>query len=76
MPRCVWQEVTAEKFEESPIIFGDYIKMGAGQADRLYEELTDMKKLHNVLSEVRLTLIALKLHSAIFFALDICYVVS
>ena len=44
--------MSAEKFEESPIIFGDYLKMGASQSDRIYEELVDMKKVANILSEV------------------------
>ena len=46
------QDISAEKFEESPIIFGDYMKMGASQADRIYEELVDMKKVANILTEV------------------------
>lgn len=46
------QDISAEKFEESPIIFGDYMKMGASQSDRIYEELVDMKKVANILSEV------------------------
>ena len=50
---CVVQEVSAEKFESSPIIFGDFIKVGADSSDRLYEELADMKKMKNVLDEVR-----------------------
>ena len=37
-----------------PIIFGDYIKMGAEKHDRLYEELNDLKKLKNVLQDVSL----------------------
>ena len=41
-----------EKFESSPIIFGDFIKVGADVSDRLYEELADMKKIRNVLNEV------------------------
>ena len=45
--------MSAEKFESDPIIFGDYIKMGADVSDRLYEELADMKKVGNVLNEVR-----------------------
>ena len=49
------QDVSAEKFEESPIIFGDYLKMGASQSDRIYEELVDMKKVASVLSEVGLS---------------------
>lgn len=28
------------------------MKMGAAKADRTYEDITDKKKLHNVLSEV------------------------
>ena len=46
------QEVPAEKFESDPIIFGDFMKVGAAKSDRIYEDITDMKKLHNVLSEV------------------------
>ena len=42
-----------ETFESSPIIFGDFIKMGADPSDRLYEELADMKKIRNVLNEVQ-----------------------
>ena len=45
--------IFAEKFESSPIIFGDFIKVGADSSDRLYEELADMKKMKNVLDEVR-----------------------
>ncbi len=44
--------MSAEKFEESPIIFGDFIKVGASQSDRIYEELVNMKKVPLVLSEV------------------------
>jgi len=40
--------MSAEKFQESPIIFGDFMKMGADQADRIYEALTDMKKVSNI----------------------------
>jgi dynein heavy chain len=46
------QEVQPETFETHPIIFGDFMKMGAPKQDRLYEELTDYKKLQNVLGEV------------------------
>ena len=41
-----------EKFEEAPIIFGDYMRVGASRSDRVYEELVDMKKVFNVLEEV------------------------
>lgn len=44
--------MSVEKFESSPIIFGDFIKVGADPSDRLYEELADMKKISNVLNEV------------------------
>ena len=41
-----------EKFESDPIIFGDFMKVGAAKADRIYEDITDRKKLHSVLTEV------------------------
>ncbi len=44
--------MSAEKFEESPIIFGDFMKVGASQSDRIYEELVNMKKVPMILSEV------------------------
>ena len=28
------------------------MKLGAAKADRIYEDITDMKKLHTILSEV------------------------
>ena len=48
----VTQEITPESFVTDPIIFGDYIKMGAEKHDRLYEELSDLKKLKSVLQDV------------------------
>ncbi|XP_019622649.1 PREDICTED: dynein heavy chain 6, axonemal-like [Branchiostoma belcheri] len=45
------QNVEPETFVNSPIIFGDFIKMGAPANDRTYEELSDMKKLKNVLGD-------------------------
>ena len=44
--------MSAEKFEEVPIIFGDFLKVGAAQSDRMYEELVNMKKVGAVLNEV------------------------
>ncbi|XP_041935143.1 dynein heavy chain 6, axonemal [Alosa sapidissima] len=38
-------------FVKKPIIFGDFIKVGAEKADRLYEDLTDMEKIRNVLQD-------------------------
>lgn len=46
-----------ESFTQNPIIFGDFIKIGAEKADRIYEELSDMKKLTNVLQDVSLFLL-------------------
>lgn len=42
----------AEKFETSPILFGDFMKMGADPADRIYEELVDISKVKNLLADV------------------------
>ncbi|KAM8878755.1 dynein axonemal heavy chain 6 isoform 3-T3 [Spinachia spinachia] len=38
-------------FATQTIIFGDFIKVGAENEDRLYEDLTDMKKIQDVLLE-------------------------
>ena len=48
-----FQDYGADKFENSPIIFGDFMKIGASDSDKLYEELVDMKKVKYILSEVR-----------------------
>ena len=37
----------------APILFGDFMRMGADKADRVYEELTNMDKLQTVLTDVR-----------------------
>lgn len=44
----------AEKFETSPILFGDFMKMGADPTDRIYEELVDISKVKNLLVDVSL----------------------
>ncbi|XP_023668206.2 dynein axonemal heavy chain 6 [Paramormyrops kingsleyae] len=36
---------------DKPIIFGDFIKVGADKADRLYEDLTDIEKIRSVLQD-------------------------
>ena len=41
-----------EALESQPIIFGDFMKMGADPVDRMYEDLTDLNKLKNVLNDV------------------------
>lgn len=38
--------------EESPIVFGDFLKVGAPKSDRVYEELSNIKKTVSVLTEV------------------------
>ncbi|KAI4873222.1 hypothetical protein NFI96_025127 [Prochilodus magdalenae] len=38
-------------FAKQPIIFGDFIKVGADKADRVYEDLMDMEKIRNVLQD-------------------------
>uniref|UniRef100_A0A8D0GTF0 Dynein axonemal heavy chain 6 n=1 Tax=Sphenodon punctatus TaxID=8508 RepID=A0A8D0GTF0_SPHPU len=40
-----------EYFTNKPIIFGDYLKVGAEKADRLYEDLTKMEKIITVLQD-------------------------
>ncbi|XP_030643583.1 dynein heavy chain 6, axonemal [Chanos chanos] len=38
-------------FVKQPIIFGDFIKVGAEKADRIYEDLTDIEKIRSVLQD-------------------------
>ncbi|CAB4037622.1 dynein heavy chain 6, axonemal-like [Paramuricea clavata] len=45
------QTVDPELFESKPILYGDFMKMGADPADRMYEELTDMNKLQTILND-------------------------
>eukprot|EP00731_Ephydatia_muelleri_P001617 Em0001g1617a len=45
------KELTADKMEESPIVFGDFLKVGAPKSDRVYEELSNIKKTVSVLTE-------------------------
>ena len=46
------QTIEPTLFETSPIIFGDYIKVGAEPADRIYEDLSNIDKVKAVLGEV------------------------
>uniref|UniRef100_K7FYG4 Dynein axonemal heavy chain 6 n=1 Tax=Pelodiscus sinensis TaxID=13735 RepID=K7FYG4_PELSI len=43
--------VDPDYFVRKPIIFGDFIKVGADKADRIYEDLTDMDKIISVLQD-------------------------
>ena len=49
---AIVQNVDPEMFETKPILFGDFMKMGAEPSDRMYEELTDMTKLQIILNDV------------------------
>ncbi|XP_072261492.1 dynein axonemal heavy chain 6 [Pyxicephalus adspersus] len=44
-------QIEPEYFVTKPIIFGDFIKVGADKAERVYEDLTDMEKLQSVLQD-------------------------
>ncbi|XP_063073303.1 dynein axonemal heavy chain 6 [Engraulis encrasicolus] len=44
-------QLEPEYFITKPIIFGDFIKVGADKADRIYEDLTDMEKIRSVLQD-------------------------
>ena len=39
-------------FTSQPIIFGDYIKVGADKVDRMYEDLSTNAKVKQVLADV------------------------
>jgi dynein heavy chain len=52
MNLLLFQDIAPDSFVTSPILFGDFIKMGTERADRLYEEFADHKKLANVLQDV------------------------
>ena len=45
------KDISPEKLESDPIIFGDFMKMGAPAADRVYEDLVDIRKVRNVLGD-------------------------
>ena len=36
----------------NPIIFGDYMKVGANKEDRMYEELSNIDRVKQVLGDV------------------------
>ena len=48
----VFQNVTPESFSTHPIIFGDFIKVGADKVDRLYEEMPNLDKVKTILGDV------------------------
>ena len=66
------QDISADHFEEHPVVFGDYIKIGASDADKLYEEI-NMKKVMNVLSEVHVMTCTNTCISYTYFVLSIMH---
>ena len=44
-----------DSFVKQPIIFGDFMKMGAAPSDKMYEELTDLTKVQTVLQDVSIS---------------------
>ena len=46
------QNVQADSFLTNPIIFGDFMKVGADKSDRQYEELTNIEKVQQALGDV------------------------
>ena len=46
------ETIEAESFVTDPIIFGDFMKVGAERSERVYEDITNTKKLKTVLEEV------------------------
>jgi len=49
------QTLEAESLATNPIIFGDFIKVGAAREDRMYEELSNIDKVKTSLRDVSLT---------------------
>jgi len=47
------QSLEPESLLTNPIIFGDFIKVGAARDDRVYEELSNIDKVKNSLGDVR-----------------------
>ena len=45
------QDYAAETFEKKPIIFGDFMKVGADPKDRLYEDIKEMPRLQKILND-------------------------
>jgi dynein heavy chain len=46
------QQIEPKLFAEKPIIFGDFMKMGAEKNDRLYEEIADYEKMKSIFQDV------------------------
>jgi dynein heavy chain, axonemal len=46
------QQIEPKLFAEKPIIFGDFMKIGAEKSDRLYEEIADYEKMKSIFQDV------------------------
>ena len=46
------QQIDPNMFSKKPIIFGDFMKMGAEKSERLYEEISDYEKLKSIFEDV------------------------
>lgn len=46
------QTVEASSFVTNPIIFGDFIKVGAAREDRVYEDLSIIEKVKASMADV------------------------
>ncbi|CAF0752073.1 unnamed protein product [Brachionus calyciflorus] len=45
------QQIEPKTFVEKPIIFGDFMKMGAEKSEKLYEEITDYEKMKSIFQD-------------------------
>lgn len=48
----ILQNVQADSFLTDPIIFGDFLKVGADKSDRQYEDLSVIEKVQQALGDV------------------------
>ena len=54
---------------KNPIIFGDFIKVGADKSDRVYEELSNVDKVKQALGDVSCH-VTCKLYDLCFYKLN------
>ena len=50
---ATFQTLDPDSLQTNPILFGDFIKVGAAKEDKMYEELSNLDKVKAVLGEVR-----------------------
>ena len=71
IPFLSFQNADAEKFETNPIIFGDFMKIGAEPEDRMYEELSNLTKLKQILADVSMSRSRSSPHNSCLLSLNI-----